>query len=185
MALTGWVSYTLSRSERVIDGVNSVLHKIIPGDVSVENNTSSSQSELTNKRGWENAAYASHLLKPTDNFNIEYGIRFNLFTVLGGGAFYTYDKAGKVTSTTFYDKNEVVKNYFMVEPRLNMSYVFNNHSSVKVGYARNSQNIHVVSNSTSGNPTDVYLPSSNNVMPQFSDQISAGYFKNLFNDGLS
>jgi hypothetical protein len=50
-----------------------------------------------------------------------------------------------------------------------------------VGYSRNYQYLHLLSNATTSSPTDLWVPSSNNVKPQLVDQISLGYFRN-FND---
>jgi hypothetical protein len=68
-----------------------------------------------------------------------------------------------------------------MEPRATFNYVINTRSSVKASYARNVQNHHLLSNSTSGNPTDLWIPSSNNVKPEIADQVSLGYYRN-FND---
>jgi hypothetical protein len=48
--------------------------------------------------------------------------------------------------------------------------------------SRNVQNLHLLSNSTSGNPTDLWIPSSNNVSPELSDQASLGYYHNFDED---
>jgi hypothetical protein len=37
----------------------------------------------------------------------------------------------------------------------------------------------LLSNSTSGSPTDLWIPSSNNVKPEIADQFSIGYYQNL------
>jgi hypothetical protein len=55
--------------------------------------------------------------------------------------------------------------------------------SLKAAYARNVQNLHLLSNSTSGSPTDLWIPSSNNVNPEIADQFSVGYYRN-FKDNL-
>ncbi len=174
--------YYLNSANTLKFGFNSIEHTIIPGRISIANSQSTANPSITNRRSWENSLYASNLYKPLEKLNIEYGLRVNSFSVLGGGNFYTYTANGDLASTINTTNNEIVKNYITLEPRINLSYVLNAQNSVKVGYARNSQNIHVVSNSTSGNPTDVYMPSSNNVKPQTSDQISVGYFKNFLQD---
>src|SRR5690606_39540274 len=38
---------------------------------------------------------------------------------------------------------------------------------------------HLLSNSTSGTPIDLWIPSSDNVKPQFVDQYAAGYYRNF------
>jgi len=57
--------------------------------------------------------------------------------------------------------------------------VFNNESSIKAAYTRNVQYLHLLSNSTSGSPTDMWIPSSINTVPELSDQVSLGYFRNF------
>jgi len=49
---------------------------------------------------------------------------------------------------------------------------------LKISYSRNVQNLHLLSNSTGANPTDLWIPSSNNVRPEISDQESFGYYRN-------
>ena len=98
------------------------------------------------------------------------------------GAIYTYDNEGKVAGSTYYEKNEVVENYYTLEPRINVAYVLSPTTSLKAAYSYNSQNIHVISNSTAGNPTDVYLPSSNNVKPELCNLYTIGYFRNFNED---
>ena len=90
-----------------------------------------------------------------------------------------YDEDGNVSDTTFYEKGQVTKWYHGIEPRLAMNYIINDVSSVKASYARNNQYVHLLSNSTTGSPTDIWLPSSNNIKPQISDQVTLGYFRNF------
>jgi hypothetical protein len=60
-----------------------------------------------------------------------------------------------------------------------VNYILNGASSAKVSYVRSTQNLHLLSNSTTSNPTDVWIPSSNNVQPEIADQFSLGYFRNF------
>ena len=62
---------------------------------------------------------------------------------------------------------------------LQLHYQLNDFSSVKASYSRNVQNLHLLSNSTGSNPTDLWIPSSNNVKPEIADQVSAGYYRNI------
>jgi TonB dependent receptor len=98
---------------------------------------------------------------------------------MGKGDFYSFDNAGAVTNTKTYGTNEIVKSYNNLEPRISASYVMNPTTSIKAGYARNTQNLHLISNSTSTTPTDLWIASSANTKPEISDQVSVGYYKNL------
>ena len=46
------------------------------------------------------------------------------------------------------------------------------------------QYLHLLSNSSGNNPTDTWLPSSNNIKPEIADQVALGYFKNLRDNSL-
>ena len=114
--------------------------------------------------------------------HFNYGLRATSFSVLGPGTFYTYDASGNTTDSAKYPSGKFVKTYFNVEPRFSVSYQLNEISSVKLGYNRNTQVLHLLSNSTSANPTDLWIPSSNNVKPEIADQVSVGYFRNFSED---
>lgn len=158
-------------------GFNSVYHRIIPGAVTASEDFNI--KDLSNKYSWENALYISHQYKFSDKLNIEYGARSSIFSLLGPGSFYTYDKSGGVINTTTYSSGKFVKTYFNIEPRASINFILNEQSSVKASYARNVQNLHLLSNSTSGNPTDQWITSSNNVKPEIADQVSLGYYRNF------
>ncbi len=159
-------------------GFNSIYHKIIPGVITSDN---VDLKNLTNKYDWENAIYFSHQYRFNERFNVEYGSRLTLFSSLGPGSSYTYDSNGKTTNVATYQSGQFIKNYLNVEPRITLDYLINTQSSLKASLGRNVQNLHLLSNSTSGNPTDLWIPSSNNVKPELADQVSLGYYHN-FND---
>lgn len=70
-----------------------------------------------------------------------------------------------------------------LEPRLALLYQLNPKVSIKGGYARMKQYVHLISNSGVSLPTDVWYPSTKVVDPQRSDQLSAG-FSYLIGKGL-
>lgn len=163
-------------------GFNSIKHQFVPGAISIQNSESVSVPNLQNKSAFENSIYYTHEYKPFSFLNFEYGLRVCSFAAMGPGNFFSYNSNGTVKDTTYYSKNKMLKSYYTVEPRLNLSYILSTETSLKVGYARNSQNIHLISNSTAGNPTDVYIPSSKNVKVEYADQYTAGYFRNFHQD---
>jgi hypothetical protein len=62
---------------------------------------------------------------------------------------------------------------------LSLSYTLSSAISLKAAYARNTQNMHLLTNSTSTSPTDRWIANSNLIKPEIADQISAGYFQNF------
>ena len=96
--------------------------------------------------------------------------------------FNTYDNNGFITNTQEYEKWESIINYSGFEPRFSASFCLNEVSSIKASFQRTYQYIHLLSSSTSENPTDIWVPSSTNVKPGSAEQYSMGYFRNFFDN---
>ena len=163
-------------------GLNAIYHNITPGKVSASETSSVNSSELQNRYSLENAVFVTNTTKVSDRINLTYGIRLTAFSILGKGDYFAIDEDGVVTDTFSYKSGEVVKTYFNPEPRLAVSYQYNNTSSVKASYVRNVQNLHLISNSTTASPTDKWLASTNIIKPEISDQVALGFYKNLHNN---
>ena len=163
-------------------GLNSIYHTIKPGEISVgDNNNGTVDHNLQDRYSLENALYAANIWRLGEKLGITYGLRLSSFAILGEGDYYTLDSEGKVIDTMNYSRGEIVKNYINPEPRIAASYQLNNSSAVKLSYTRNTQNLHLISNSTSSSPTDKWIASTNIIKPEIADQLALGYYKNLKN----
>jgi hypothetical protein len=160
-------------------GANLIIHKIVPGEIDAAPGSIYNSLEVRPRRAFEGALYISNTQQISPKFNIYYGLRLVAFVNVGPGDFYRFDSNGNVTQLISYDHFKWVKTQGGPEPRLMLNYMIDNQSSVKASYNRNYQFIHLLSNSTASTPTDVWLPSSDNVKPQIADQWSVGYFRNL------
>ncbi|MCY0968589.1 TonB-dependent receptor [Chryseobacterium wangxinyae] len=159
-------------------GLQSIYHTITPSSAS---GTSVSSFPRNSRYSWENALYINDDYKVTEKLTVNYGLRLSMFSVLGGDTFNLYDN-GVLTGSKFLEKGKFGKTYVNFEPRITANYRINEVSSIKGGYARNTQNLHLLSNSSSGNPTDQWIGSSYSVKPEIADQISAGYSRNFNNN---
>ncbi len=161
-------------------GFQIINHTITPSSVDASETSELVGNNAAQKRyGLESAAFISHEWQAGKRLNLTYGIRISDFAVLGDGDFYTYDADGKIVTTTTYGKGEVVKNYLVPEPRITGSLRLTERSSIKAGYTRNAQYLHLLSNSTASNPTDLWMPTTNNVKAEIADQVSLGWFRNF------
>ena len=111
------------------------------------------------------------------------GLRGIVFQQQGPYRYLIYDEQGRLQDSILYKKGETVKSYYGLEPRLNLRFMINEASSLKAGYMRTQQNLHLVSNSNATLPTDVWVPSSILVAPELADQVSIGYFRNFKDNG--
>ncbi|MDW9381495.1 TonB-dependent receptor [Chryseobacterium sp. JV558] len=159
-------------------GLQSIYHTLTPSSAS---GTTVSSFPRNPRYSWENAVYINDDFKATEKLTINYGVRLAIFSVLGGDTFNTYEN-GVLTDSEFLEKGKFGKTYVNPEPRISANYRINEVSSVKGGYSRNTQNLHLLSNSNSGNPTDQWIGSSYTVKPEIADQISVGYSRNFNNN---
>lgn len=174
--------YYLNANNTIKIGGNFIHHTFKPGEIDA-GTTGFEVEDIPNRYSIESALYISNEQKLGTRLSLIYGLRFSSFSQIGPGDIYDYNTEGDITDTTTYKDWKNVVTYNGLAPRFSASYLLNEKSSLKGSYARTYQYLHLISNSTSSSPTDIWLPSSNNIKPQISDQVSLGYFRN-FKDNL-
>lgn len=177
--------YFLNTRNKIKFGANVIRHSITPGQVDANSASGINAKKIKPTNTFETAVFVSNDWTVNEKLIVNYGLRGSLLTVLGSGdEMYTYNPDGSVATTETYSKGKVLKNYFNIEPRASFSWEYLKGQSIKGAYSRNTQNIHQVSNATSGSPTDVWLSSSLNTKPGISDQVALGWFKNFLDNKL-
>jgi hypothetical protein len=181
-------------------GVNAQYYNFNPGKITpLDDNSSINEKQLDKKYALEPALYFDVDQKITSNFSINYGLRYSMFYRLGqqtmneyannqavvwNDNFKIYEKATP-TGTRYYGSNAVIANFDNLEPRVAMSYSINDDQSVKLSYNRMSQYLHLITNTQSPTPLDVWAPSDKFLKPQVLDQVAVGYFQNFNDDKYS
>lgn len=171
-------TYYASNKHKLKFGFNVIEHTIEPGNITAGSNTGITSQKAQEKVGIESAAYIQDEFKINTRLSLNYGLRYSFFNQVGPTTEYNFDERGDLLSQTEHESGTVA-NYGGFEPRLSANYSLDETSSLKLGYNRNYQYIHMLSSATSSFPTDTWIISSNNVKPQIADQISLGYFKNF------
>ncbi len=175
------VDFFWNENNKLKFGGSAIHHTFDPGEIS-STGESIGNTKIENRYSVESALYISNEQKFNELWSATYGIRYSNFTQIGPGEIYTYNDKGEVTDTTKYTGNNAVASYNGIEPRLAINYILNESSSIKTSYNRMYQYLHLLSNSSGNNPTDTWLPSSNNIKPEIADQVALGFFKNLKNN---
>ncbi|MEO6670410.1 MAG: TonB-dependent receptor [Ferruginibacter sp.] len=130
----------------------------------------------------EAAVYIQDDWEITPKFQVSTGLRYSMFQQIGPNKIYTTDDNGNRTDSIVYRSGKPVKTYGGLEPRLTLRYSVNDQTSFKTSVTRNLQYIHLVSNSGTTLPTDLWVPSTYKVEPQISWLYAAGLFKNFKNN---
>ena len=175
-------------------GISSIYSKFNPGKI-VPNRADSGiiAEKLTDKYANEFASYidAEHTLN--NKLRVQYGIRFSNFTRLGQAELNVYKdnkpvlydtefkkyKAAEAIASDSFKRSDVISSFNNFEPRFSLSYTLNDQTSIKASYNRMAQYLHLLSNTSSPAPLDVWTPSGKYIKPQLLDQFAIGYFKFL------
>jgi hypothetical protein len=178
-------NYYHNNNHSVSFGVQSIHHNIMPGHVKgIGSSTMFNELKLSRNKALEHAAYIENTQNIGEKLTVRYGLRASLFQNIGKSRIHGYDENFDVVDTTYYKKGEVFNNYWGIEPRAGINYMIGRTASIKASFSRTFQYLHMASNSTGTTPFDVWFPSTPNVKPQISDQVSAGFLKHLFNGAI-
>jgi hypothetical protein len=172
--------YYLNSNNTIKFGFNSIYHTFVPSKV--DSTTFFHVKPVDNRYALENALYISNEQTISPHLRATYGLRYSLFSSIGPGTVYTYDQVADVVDSATYPKGKIFNTYGGFEPRLLVNYIINDSSSIKVSYARTRQYIHLLSNTTSTTPFDLWVPSNINILPEIADQYTLGYFRNFSNN---
>ncbi|MFC1724167.1 TonB-dependent receptor domain-containing protein [candidate division KSB1 bacterium] len=171
--------YFLDSRNTLNFGLQYSYHSFKPISLAIDEQYEDDDFDMTigKRNAHESAVYLSHEFDPSEKLKFDYGLRYSMFNVFGPGDYYVFDYSDEMQELKSYKKGNIT--YSGLEPRFTMNYLFNESSSVKLGYARNFQYIHMFSRSMSGTPLDIWQPCSETIKPQRSDLVSVGYFRNF------
>ena len=184
----------LNNNFQVNYGLNNIYYRFNPGKIRPNKPSSGIiEQELIQKYANEFAVYIDIEQDLTENINLQYGLRFSTFARLGQEELNVYADNISVLFDPFlqiYKKAEPIgtlnpkrgnrlATYSHWEPRLALAYTLDPNNSIKASYTKLAQYLHLLSNTSSPTPLDVWAPSGPFIKPQFLDQYTMGYFKNI------
>lgn len=137
-------------------GLNSTWHHFIPQALVVK--ASDPVNEINNKAKaidtYEGGIFIEDDWRMTSKLKMNIGFRLSAFSSNG-------------------------INFVNPEPRASLRYLLGNDFSLKGSYAIMNQYLHLLSNTGIGLPTDLWVPATNKVKPQQSQQVALGLAKDL------
>ena len=192
------LKHYLSDSFQLNYGINNIYFRFNPGEIKPNRPDSGiNRDKLIDKYANELGIYVDAEHTISEKLKLQYGVRLSNFTRLGqkelnrytddtavlfNEEFQIYESADPIGIDTF-DRSDVIDTFTNIEPRFALSYLINDYTSVKASYNRISQYLHLISNTNSPTPLDVWAPSGKYIKPQILDQYALGYFRN-FKDNI-
>jgi len=188
------LKHYLSDTFQVNYGLNNIYYTFNPGKI-VPNSPESGilEAQLTRKYANETAVYVDVEQSLSEKLSVQYGLRLSHFMRLGQDELNVYANGNPVIFDPFLliyqeatptgvinpGRGEILATFTNLEPRAALAYTLNTESSIKASYTRISQYLHLLSNTSSPTPLDVWTPSGPFVKPQLLDQYAFGYFRTL------
>lgn len=173
-------------------GINNTYYIFNPGKIKPNSADSGIvEEQLTKKYANELAAYIDVEQEVNSKLSINYGLRLSYFNRLGQDELNVYLNDQPVVFDPFLllyqsaDPIDIVNpgrgtslaEFVNLEPRVSVAYSLNDNNSFKASYTRLAQYLHLLSNTSSPTPLDVWTPSGPFVEPQLLDQYALGYFR--------
>jgi len=181
-------SWYLSPKNKLTLGFNLIYHHFEPGQVKAGEKSYFSDIKLTNYNALDNSFYISNEQTVGPRLTLRYGLRYSYFQQIGKGKVSEYQNpdqpnSGEVTGVKDYGSGKLIPPpYHNIEPRFALKYLINPESSIKASYNRMAQNLHLISNTNSPTPLDIWLPSNTYIKPLIANQVGLGYFRNFKNN---
>ena len=150
--------WLVSEKHTVSYGINSIYYQIAPGEIVPQGSSSLILPDrVEQERASESALFVSDKWNFSDRLSIDLGLRY-----------------------TFFASLEAAKNYHGPEGRISARYLFDNNVTVKAGFNMMRQHIHMLSNTATISPIDIWKLSDAHIVPQTGWQAAAGIYRTFF-----
>ncbi|GAB4037164.1 TonB-dependent receptor [Spirosoma jeollabukense] len=153
------LDYYPTPTHSVRSGIQSTYHRFTPSAVVLQNaSINQSIDNISNIDVIESGIYAEDTWRPSSRWRINGGLRVSYFQQKDAG-------------------------YVRPEPRISGAFTLKPDLSIKASYAMMNQYVHLLSNTGIGLPTDLWVPSTDRVKPQQSQQVAVGIAKDFTTGG--
>jgi len=183
--LKGDFTYSPNDKHTISFGATSIYYHLNPGSLKPLGDLSLVVPNIVrSEQGLESAVYIGDRFDINPDFSISGGLRYSLYNYLGPQSVNVYPKGEprnpfNVIDTINYSSGSNVKTYMGPEVRLSARYNLGATSSVKLSFNTLRQYIHMLSNSVTMSPTDIWKLSDQYIQPQTGQQYSIGWYKNF------
>lgn len=142
-------------------GIQSIAHRFTPSAIVLQDSDISRyETKIDNIDVVESGIYAEDVWQPIEKLKMNVGLRLSNYHVSGA-------------------------DYIRPEPRFSAALKLSNSLAFKASYALMNQYVHLLTNTGLGLPTDLWVPTTDKIAPQQSQQVAAGFAKDLDKHGLT
>ncbi|MEZ4457808.1 MAG: TonB-dependent receptor [Gemmatimonadales bacterium] len=182
-------SFHIANGNLLEFGGELTWHDIRPGSIRPVGDSPVLALDLQRRYGLAPAVHVSQELELGSRLSLRYGFRLAGFQRRGPATIYRYrndapvvynpvlgrHERGEVVDSVRYADGESLTTATSLEPRASLRVGLSPSASLKFGYSRTRQFLHLISNTNSPTPIDIWEPIGPFLQPQRSDQVAVGY----------
>lgn len=178
-------NYFASNKHKITFGVSSLYYHIKPGTFDPNDSRSLIiPDEVESEQGLESGIYVSDQFNISPKLSLEGGVHYSLYSYLGPKHTFSYvpglpREEANIIDTNYYKGGKNIQIYSSPEYRISARFSLSENTSLKAAFNTTSQYIHMISNTTTISPTDIWKLSDANIKPQHGEQVSFGIYRNF------
>ncbi len=150
------LEYFHTNSHSLLGGIQLINHSFTPGVNTIKTDLETSETERTfgsfGIDSYEFSGYLEDQLELSPRIKLNMGVHYNYYSPEGSS-------------------------FHSVQPRATVRVLTGSNSSVKLSYAEMQQNVHLLTGSGAGLPTDIWVPATDLANPQKSKQVTGAFTK--------
>ncbi len=168
-------------THQIITGFELTDHRFIPNKIDAQaNEFKLNFGQFNSLSALEGGIFIEDEFPVTPNLSFSGGIRLSFFNHHGPYTEYVRNSFDQITDTLYHPRNESLAFYANPEPRIVLKYQISSNSSLKASYMRIAQYVHLATSASTSLPTDIWMPSTSTIKPMMGNQVSLGYFRNIY-----
>ena len=142
-------------------GFQTIFHRFTPSAIVIQDSDINKyENKIDNIDVVESGIYAEDVWQPIERLKMNIGLRASNY-------------------------HTVTNDYLRPEPRIAAAFKLTDDIALKASYALMNQYVHLLTNTGLGLPTDLWVPSTDKIAPQQSEQFAAGFAKDFDKKGLT
>ncbi len=190
------LTWYLNTNNTLKAGIDYTYYNFKPGEISPLNGSVIQAEKFQEKFSTETGFYLDLKQNLSDKISLQYGARISNFNRKGNANIPVYENGtplsyddtqnifieNEIIDQTEYKSGDNIKTFWGFEPRFSLRYLVDDQKSIKFSYNKMYQYLHLISNTSSPTPLDIWAPSGPFLKPQSADQFALGYFQTLKDD---
>lgn len=176
-------NYTFATS-RFSYGLQASWHQFNTGTIQVNIDSVQTKRIPPRMNNVQAALFGEYRKTWLGKLQMQIALRLIPYAHLGPYTSYNYNQMGEKVDSVVFRNREIAYSRLLLEPRMQLSYLINSSTSLKMALMRTTQNLHLLSMFSAALPADIWIPATSEAPVERATIAHLGVFKNLMNNSF-